>query len=230
MRSLPAILLATLTALVIAVSVVVTVSHFGMRDWPTPPMPDTATRLITPTEAAEHVRQRMSDADDPVEVKPVGDADSAAPPPERSERLRARTSARSGGTHVRRGAARRGSRSGARRRAGSNPTPPAQTSQDDPTTPAPADGAAAPQAPAPQPVTQASSGDQAQARQDDSPASSPAPSPDPAPVTPPALPIDPVVPDLPVDDGGDDEDQDHGREHGHGHGHAPVRNLLDQPR
>ena len=60
MRTLPVILLAALTALVIAVSAVLTASHFGMRDWPTPPMPDTATRLITPTEAAGRTSDRSA--------------------------------------------------------------------------------------------------------------------------------------------------------------------------
>src|SRR5215211_316219 len=54
MRSLPAILLALLTAVVIGVSALATMAHFGVRDWPTPPMPDTATRLITRTEATDH--------------------------------------------------------------------------------------------------------------------------------------------------------------------------------
>src|SRR3954471_2075448 len=74
MRSYPAILLAALTVVVIAVSVVLTASHFGMRDWPTPPMPDTATRLITPTEAAAKARERLSKGDDPAEVTIAGDA------------------------------------------------------------------------------------------------------------------------------------------------------------
>src|SRR3954452_3667886 len=77
MRSLPAILLAFLTVVAIAVSAVLTASHFGMRDWPTPPMPDTATRLITPTAKA---RERLTKGSDAQEVTIGGDAGAAARP------------------------------------------------------------------------------------------------------------------------------------------------------
>ena len=51
MRTLPAILLAAFTALVILASAILT-TQFGTHDWPTPPTPDTASRLVTPTEGA----------------------------------------------------------------------------------------------------------------------------------------------------------------------------------
>src|SRR4051812_2720741 len=113
MRSYPAILLAALTVVVIAVSVVLTASHFGMRDWPTPPMPDTATRLITPTEAATKARERLSKGDDPAEVTIAGDAGTDA---RHSERSAAERSTRRAGTGSRRPPSRRGAHSG--RRAG----------------------------------------------------------------------------------------------------------------
>ena len=51
MRTRLAILLAAVVATTIAASALMT-SQLGMRDWPTAPSPDTATRLITPSEAA----------------------------------------------------------------------------------------------------------------------------------------------------------------------------------
>jgi hypothetical protein len=51
MRTRLAILLAAVAGLVFAASTVMT-NHLGMRDWPTAPAPDTATRVITPSEAA----------------------------------------------------------------------------------------------------------------------------------------------------------------------------------
>jgi hypothetical protein len=86
MRSLPVILLAALTAVVIAVSAFLTASHFGMRDWPTPPMPDTATRLITPTEAAGRAGDR-ADGDGPgAEITADAGASTDARRVERSAR------------------------------------------------------------------------------------------------------------------------------------------------
>src|SRR5215208_3574633 len=113
MRSLPAILLAALTAVVIAVSALLTVSHFGMRDWPTPPMPDTATRLITPTEAATKARERLSKGDDAAEVTIAGDAGAEA---RRSERPAAGSTSRRAATRSGRSGSRRTARG--RRRSG----------------------------------------------------------------------------------------------------------------
>src|SRR5215211_1630770 len=73
MRSLPAILLALLTAVVIGVSALATMAHFGVRDWPTPPMPDTATRLITRTEATDHKVKDQPAGGDPIDVEVVVD-------------------------------------------------------------------------------------------------------------------------------------------------------------
>lgn len=51
MRVLPVIFIGTVVALGVATAMIVS-GHFGTRDWPTPPVPDTASRLVTPTEAA----------------------------------------------------------------------------------------------------------------------------------------------------------------------------------
>jgi hypothetical protein len=51
MRTRLAILLAAVVAFTLVASALMT-SQLGMRDWPTAPTPDTATRLITPSEAA----------------------------------------------------------------------------------------------------------------------------------------------------------------------------------
>jgi len=211
MRSLPAILLATLTAVVIAVSAFLTASHFGMRDWPTPPMPDTATRLITPTEAAERARERLSKGGDPVDVKIAVDAGSDAHRTERPEH-RAGTSRR--GHRGGRSATRRGERSGRRsgrrssggRRSQGNANP--ATPAGDDATATPAEQQPAPHATPAEPST----GEQAQARSDETAA--------PAPTTPSTPSLDPVVPQLSTG-GAHDDEGDRGRRLG------PVRQLLD---
>jgi hypothetical protein len=207
MRSLPAILLAALTVVVIAISAFLTASHFGMRDWPTPPMPDTATRLITPTEAAERMRERLSKGDDPVEVKIAVDAGSDA---RRTERPQHRGTGSRTGHRTRRPATRRGDRSGRRSGhrsssgprsgANANPAPPAA---DDAT------GTPADQQPAPQPApAEPSTGEQAQARPDDSVM--------PTLATPTGPTLEPVVPQLPAGGEGD----------GSGQRRGPVRDLV----
>src|SRR3954451_4716529 len=153
MRSFPAILLAALTVVVITVSVVLTASHFGMRDWPTPPMPDTAKRLITPTEAAAK-RERLSKGDDPAEVTIAGDAGADS---HRVTRPTAQGSTRRAGTRSHRAASRRGDRSGERRsgnrHSGGDQTT-AQPGDDTAATPAPSQPATPPAGPS-APVTEA---------------------------------------------------------------------------
>jgi len=205
MRTLPAILLAALTAVAIAVSAFVTASHFGMRDWPTPPMPDTATRLITPTEAAAKARERLSKGDDASEVTIAGDAGATT---HRAERPAAQRSTHRAGTRSHRAAPQRRSstgrpsgerRSGNRNHGGDDASTPAG---DDAATPAPSQPAAPPAGPS-APVAEASSGDQAQARPGDSATQ---------PVVPaPSLP--PVVPQLPTAPTPSS-------------GHGPIRDLL----
>src|SRR5215217_1415904 len=182
MRSLPAILLATLTAVVIAVSAFLTASHFGMRDWPTPPMPDTATRLITPTEAAERARERLSKGGDPVDVKIAVDAGSDA---HRTERPEHRAGTSRGGHRGGRSATRRGERSG--RRSGRRSSG-GRRSQGNAHPASPAGDDAAPTPAEQQPAPQAT----------------------PAPTTPSTPSLDPVVPQLPTG-GADDDEGDRGR-------------------
>jgi hypothetical protein len=221
MRSFPAILLAALTVVVIGASALLTASHFGMRDWPTPPMPDTATRLITPTEAATKARERLSKGDDPAEVTIAGDAGAQA---RRSERPATGATSRRAATRTRRGA-RNGRHSGERRSGhhgdGRHQTPPAQSGDDAGTAP-PSTPAATQPAPA-APVTQAAAGEQTQARPDDTatpPATEPA---IPAPSLPPIVPPLPTTPAPSGDDGSGDDSP--GR--GHGRRRGPIRNLLD---
>jgi hypothetical protein len=76
MRTRATLLIAAFTILVVVTSALVT-SHFGTHDWPTPPMPDTATRLITPTEAAGRVSDRGASGNDgsvPPSAAAVGSA------------------------------------------------------------------------------------------------------------------------------------------------------------
>lgn len=63
MRTRAALLIAAFAILVVGASAIVT-SHLGGQDWPTPPMPDTATRLITPTEAASSLTDESPAGDD----------------------------------------------------------------------------------------------------------------------------------------------------------------------
>jgi hypothetical protein len=220
MRSLHAILLAALTIVVIAVSVILTASHFGMRNWPTPPMPDTATRLITPTEGAAKVRQRMSDGRDPVEVQVAADAGADVRRDERTARPGTSRRAESG----RRSPTRRSTRTGRRSRTsrGDNAGPgssggtgtgaatPAQPAAPESTPDTPAAPAA--------PVTEAGSGDQSQARPDQTPPATSTP----APPLVPLVPVAPVAPQLPPTSGHDDTPQDPSSD-GPGHGHRPHR-------
>ena len=223
MRSFPAILLAALTVVAIAVSALLTASHFGMRDWPTPPMPDTATRLITPTEAVTKARERLSKGDDPAEVTIAGDAGAET---RRSERSAAQGTSHRGAKRSRRSGSRRGASSGRRsgesrsgdranHGGGDTPAPSADAGTTAPTQPAPQ---AAPAAP----VTQAGSGEQSQARPDEfatPPATEPA---IPAPSLPP---VDPQLPTAPAPSGEDGSGDDSpGR--GNGRRRGPVRNLL----
>jgi hypothetical protein len=222
MRSLPGILLTALTVVAITVSAFLTASHFGMRDWPTPPMPDTASRLITPTEAGE----RLSYGEDPIEAKVAGEAGEDA---RRSER-RTRGNGARRTDRVRRGSSRHGDRSGRRstdrnsanRNAGSRNSDgrnsePSAPAEDEASTPA-TDQPTAPQPAPATPVTEASSGEQSQARPGTT-------------VTPPAVPapsLDPVVPDPPTggDDGASSTDGGQGERPGRGRGRGAVRNLL----
>jgi len=216
MRSLPAILLAALTAVAIAVSAVLMASHFGMRDWPTPPMPDTATRLITPTEAVGRASER--DADDVVDAEVT--ADTRADTPRRAAR-RARGGAatrpegarrRADGPENRRSGGRSGSRrSGGRSNDGRRPANPAGTETAPATTePQPSEAAPAPTAPP------TGSGGQVQARPDQST----------LPETDPPVTLEPIVPVQPDsgDAAGDSADDRPGRKRGR----APAGDLLDQ--
>jgi hypothetical protein len=220
MRPLHAILLAVLTAAVIGVSAFLTVSHFGMRDWPNPPMPDTATRLITPTEAAGRMSDRGGDDGDVVVTVPdSGDGES-----DRADRRaqRAQASTRRAPRRSDRRGHRAGSRSGERRSgnrggddrrsadeaggaAPDSATPPAQGS----TTTAPAGAAGT------------SAGEDSQARPDQTP----------PPAAEPPVTLDPIVPNLPVGGSGDDEsagDEGARPRDGRGPGRGLVGNLLDQ--
>jgi hypothetical protein len=79
MRTRLAILLALTLALAIGASALLT-SQVGMTEWPAAPAPDTATRLITPTEAAGRATDRASDGDrdEPAQRAQRDDADRAA--------------------------------------------------------------------------------------------------------------------------------------------------------
>src|SRR4051812_3405465 len=59
MRTLPAILLVAFVALLILASAALT-TQFGVHDWPAPPSPDTATRPVTPTEAAGKATEKAA--------------------------------------------------------------------------------------------------------------------------------------------------------------------------
>lgn len=79
MRTRLAILLALTLALAIGASALLT-SQVGVTEWPSAPAPDTATRLITPTEAAGRATERASDddRDEPAQRAQRDDADRAA--------------------------------------------------------------------------------------------------------------------------------------------------------
>lgn len=123
MRSRAALLLAVLAVMVIGASVVVT-SHFGMQDWPTPPLPDTATRLISPTEAVGRISDLRPGRDDSSGRRIVDARTGQTGPPER--RGRAGQSRR--GEHLRQRASRRGD--GRARRSGGRPQGRTQDSGD----------------------------------------------------------------------------------------------------
>jgi hypothetical protein len=230
MRSLPAILLAALTALVIALTALLTASHFGMRDWPTPPMPDTATRLITPTEAAGRARERVSSGDDAVEVKIAGDAGADA---RRTERRHRTGGTRHRADRKRRGASRRGERTGrgSSRHEGNRHSNGRRSGNDQaPRTDEPGTGGT----PSPQPAPAPNSGEQSQARPDQTTAPSTGQGPA----------LDPILPDLPIGGDGEGADDDDGGHHpaagDDGAGNpglrpgpdrrGPVGNLLDRLR
>lgn len=205
MRSLPAILLAALTTLVIALSAFVTTSHFGMRDWPTPPMPDTATRLITPTEGAGRAGDDVSD-DAPIVLETPVDAGSGEP--RRAERPTPRGASREPRATPR-GSVRRGERSGRRsnarresgRRDGERRESP-ERDDDSVTAPEPD-----PSTPEPAPAAPASgAGEGAQARPDESAS--------PSTQAPPTL--EPIVPDLPPAEDVQSPVTDSGRKRGRG--------------
>jgi hypothetical protein len=217
MRSLPAILLAALTALVIAVSAFLTASHFGMRDWPTPPMPDTATRLITPTEAAGRAGDDVSD-DDPIVLETNAGAGAGEAP--RVERRTRRGASRSPQA-ARRGNVRRGQRSGRRpgdRRASD------RRADDGRQTPEAADDSAAasgpePATPEPAPAAPATgTGDQAQARPDDtaSPSTQPPPT------------LEPIVPGVPAAGDGNGQGDSPATDQRPGRGRGAIRDLLEE--
>jgi hypothetical protein len=186
MRSLPVIFLAVLTAAVIGVSAFLTASHFGMRDWPNPPMPDTATRLITPTEAAGRTSDRGGD--DGVDLEVI--VDSGAGENRRAGRRtrNARTSTRRAARRERSRARGSGSTSGERRSGNRRDDDRRSTSDAD-------DAAAEITAPTtgsttPSPEASTSAPEASQARTDE-PAT---------PVTEPPITLEPIVRDLPVDD------------------------------
>lgn len=167
MRTLPAILLAALTALVILASAVLT-TQFGMRDWPTPPLPDTATRLVTPAEAAGRATSKLSEGDASGGAAGPRIAATTAPA---AERPRVRRSVAPGPAPAR---ARRGSspeRRPAGPRAPTAPRPdegaPPQTDQGTAPAPAPAPAAPAPVGDGDAPVIGDGSGDDSQARPHD---------------------------------------------------------------
>ena len=230
MRTLPGILLSVITAAAIAISAVLVASHFGMRDWPTPPMPDTATRLITPTEAAGKVREQITTSgDDPIDVPIASDRGSSA-----DRRPAGVANDRAG--RARRDASRTGKRRSGRqasgRRSGGKDRPPrggdatGTGTEDTDDTQAEDDAQATPSPEAPAealPVTPA--GADQQARADDSTTAEP---------VAPAVPDLSVVPAVPAP--GEDED-DAGKGHGHkGDRHEGDRagrladDLLDSPR
>jgi hypothetical protein len=211
MRTRAALLLTAFAILVVAASVIVS-SHFGTRDWPTPPLPDTATRLITPTEAAGRISDRSA-GDDHGSARRI--AAAGTPRAGRAERS-SRGAQRRKAPDTRRGTARTGDRGGRRGSAHAPAvvtTPPASTEgPDDSQTPAVPTAPATTPAPA-APVVEAGSGDSTQARPQD-PASSL-----------PAVPAVPVAPDptpvpAPAPSG-------HGDGGGHGHGRGPLHALLE---
>jgi hypothetical protein len=194
MRSLPAIFLAVLTAVVTGVSAFLTASHFGPRDWPNPPMPDTASRLITPTEAAGRTSDRGGDDGEILDVKVA--ADSLAGEARKADRRDrgARTSTRRGSRRSERRSRRSGNRRG-ERRAGNRGGDDRRPSNDAaPVTTPPANGGSdstgTPGGVVPSPV------EQTQAR-----------SPEPvAPVTEPPVTAEPIAPNVPSGESADDDD------------------------
>ena len=77
MRTRLTILLALTVALAIGASALMT-SQLGIHEWPTAPAPDTATRLITPSEAVGRVTDRAAgDRDEPAERAQRDAADRA---------------------------------------------------------------------------------------------------------------------------------------------------------
>jgi hypothetical protein len=222
MRTRAALLLAAFAILVLVTSAIVT-SHFGMRDWPTPPLPDTATRLISPTEAVGRLSDRAT-GDDDGSARPTADAGTA--PAGRFEHRAGVPQRRSRATADRGGSSRRGhsgTRRGTRHGAGggtptggSTPAPgpssgdaagtPATTTPAEPTTTAPAPTA---------PLVEAGAGDPTQARPQ---------GPDPQVPVPPV----PSVPSVPGGTGdGSGDGHGGGASSGHGHRHGPIHTLLD---
>jgi hypothetical protein len=204
MRTLPAILLAALVALVIIASAVLT-TQFGMRDWPTPPMPDTATRLVTPTEAAgratEKVTRHKQDTDDETGPTAYSGGGSRAPKVRQGDR-RPTGERRAGRT-------RRSASSAGERPQTPAPSIGTESEQTDEGT----DAAPAPVPAAPAPVTDGppvvdGPGQDAQARPQDEPV-------EPAPV-------EPIAPDA-----GGDDDADTSGDDEPGQRHGPIRNAVE---
>lgn len=232
MRVRAALLVTAFAILVVVASVTVT-SHLGVRDWPTPPMPDTATRLITPTEVAGRGRDRVADKGDERSVRTV--AAAVAVPAARPERVsreggsqpaHTRPAVRTRRTSVRRPAA----LNNGRRHTSSAPATPQPVSSTDrgsrtQSTPAPDPAPAAPVAQA-----NAGSGDGSQARPQDVVPQAAAPA-------VPAVPV-PAVPTASALTGDSGHDGDHYEGHygdhyegdddgGHDHYRGAPHDLLD---
>ena len=202
MRTRLAILLALVVALAIGASALLT-SQIGVTEWPAAPAPDTASRLITPSEAAGRVADSKTDeADRPAERAERRDADRAA---------NGSDAGQNGTTPVsneRRSTRRSGDRDSERRNGGNDAV--ADTPASDPAdAPAPQQ----PSTPAAEPITTApANAPEGQHSRDDEVPATPDVVTLPPSLTPPAP--TPTVPD-------DDERPNHG-----GRRRGPLRNLL----
>jgi len=207
MRTLPALLLAAFVTLVIVASATLA-TQFGGADWPTPPTPDTATRLITPTEAAGRATDDVTSYErGRKSTGPIADRTTRRESRSRSERRGGRgTAARPRGNVRREGGSAPRQRTPREDNRSSSPEAdePTQTEESTETAPAP-QAPAAPVDPIPPVAGVEPDGNDSQARPQD----------------PPAVPSAPAPPAGDEDSGDDGEGDEPSRHRG------PIRHLLD---
>jgi hypothetical protein len=195
-----------------------------MRDWPTPPLPDTATRLITPTEAVGRLSDRATGDDDGSANQAVGVGTPRTAPVVGANRGAQRRSAAA----VRHGKARSGGHNGTGGRTpATTPTPAPATGGGNAGSAPAATAPATPAAPSPAPIApviEAGSAAPTQARPQDGTPQVSVPQ---VPASPVQVPSVPALSQSPVTGTDDGSSDGNGRRSGHGHRRGPVATLLD---